>query len=105
MGRVTPDYAQKWTEYRNLRNQFLFVLTGYFPLVVTLFIILPVSRFDLVFRLLNLCWLVLLVFAAFRLRNWRCPNCGGRFFAHSERRGLSLLTKNCGNCQLPKYSG
>jgi len=59
---------------------------------------------SIAFGFVNLCWLVLLIFAAFRLRNWRCPRCGGPFFANSERRGLSFLTKNCGNCQLQKFS-
>jgi hypothetical protein len=50
------------------------------------FIVLPVTRFDIVFRAVNFCWLVLLVVVVLRLRHWRCPRCGKRFFAHSETR-------------------
>src|SRR6266404_1848465 len=99
---MATGYIREWTQYRKLRNQL--VLVGYFLLAATLFIVLPVTRFDIVFRVMNFCWLVLLVVVVLRLRHWRCPRCGKRFFAHSERRGLSFLTKNCGSCRLPKYS-
>lgn len=96
-------YAQDWTQYRKLRSQFFVVLVGYFPVAVALFLILPVRAIDLAFSIVNVCWLILLVFMALRLRNWRCPRCGERFFTRSDRPGLGFLAKICGNCQLPKY--
>src|SRR5205814_7301770 len=101
---MMTDYPHAWKGYRKLRNQLLVVLVGYFPVVVCLFIILPVSGAGLIWGLANLCWLAILAFVALRLRNWRCPRCGERFFVHSERSGLGFLSRNCGNCQLPKYS-
>ena len=64
------DYIREWTQYRKLRNQLLLVLVGYFLLAAALFIVLPVARFDIVFRAVNFCWLVLLVVAVTRLRRW-----------------------------------
>jgi hypothetical protein len=55
---VTTGYIHEWTVYRKLRNQLLFVLVAYVPLAVTLFIVLPVSKFDSAFRLVNVTWLV-----------------------------------------------
>lgn len=101
---MTGAYADKWAELRKLQKQLLFIAAASFPVDVVLLLILPVSSTSPVFILVNLCWLVLFGITLFRLRNWRCPQCEKRFFAYSERYGLSFLTKSCGNCQLRKYS-
>jgi len=103
IGCVTTDYSQAWLEYRKKRNQVLLVLIGYFPLAL-LFFAIPVSMFNLGFGFLNFCWLAVLAFVILRLRAWRCPRCGDQFFAHSGRSSFSFFAKNCGNCQLRKYS-
>jgi hypothetical protein len=102
------DYTANWLEYRRLRNELvLFVLTSA-PLFFLL-VLMSVRRDHAWFwnglaEILNLLWTVALVIIYLRLRRWRCPRCGKRFYSHCERRGLWLLTNHCWHCELIKYS-
>jgi len=102
------DYTQDWLRYKRLRNQLLLVCFGLSPILFVLMVIISISggpswAASLASGMLNVCWLALLVFMYFRVRNWPCPRCGRRFYSYSERHGLWLFTRHCGYCDLPKY--
>src|SRR5258708_114626 len=89
---MATGYIREWTQYRKLRNQLLLVLVGYFLLAATLFIVLPVTRFDIVFRVMNFCWLVLLVVVVLRLRHWAAHDAESDF-SHIQNDGVKVFLR------------
>jgi hypothetical protein len=105
------DYAQEWLNYKRRRNQLLIVWLGLPFVLLALMLVAPTPMllgtswgWRLAQAIPDLLGMALSVVVYWRLRAWPCPRCGKRFFANSERRGLGILTRWCGECGLRKYS-
>ncbi len=101
-------YKRDWETLHRLKTQLLWATLGSTAALFGLFIILASAFGDswltwVGITILDVCYAALLLVMYLRVRLWRCPRCGNRFFAYSERHALSIFTKRCGNCNLNRF--
>jgi hypothetical protein len=104
------EYQQEWEEYRKWRNyeplSFLLGIAGIIS--ITLFFKLLGAEsiiFAWIILSIVLGWAILFLYVIGKFHNWRCPNCGERFYEKSFFLNSPNFISNCVNCNLPKYYG
>lgn len=99
-------YAQEWEEYRNPRAMVLGLLLGGGPVLfivgILLSQVLPDEIANNAFLTIGALWMLAIVAAEIRMRNWRCPRCG-QYFLDRAKIGNELLQKRCFHCGLEKW--
>ena len=102
------DYEMAWQDYKKRRNQFLFLLIGWFPMMAACGYVIRALfhgyRPATVFVILNIAWIVLLIISGSRLTEWRCPCCEQPFFTTWLWCFNDPFVRVCVHCRLPKYA-
>jgi hypothetical protein len=101
-------YAVKWRKFAVRRNTALFLLYGWVPVCVGLFLL---SRYwihqPIASLILMGLWLLLAVAAVWWAGEFRCPRCSRRFAAQGRGRHVNwtrgFFEKICANCKLKKF--
>jgi hypothetical protein len=104
------DFHDQWQAFALRRNLALFLLFGWVPVCVGLFLL---SRYWLhqpvLFLLIMLVWLVSALATVWWAGQFRCPRCSRRYASLGHKRTINvtrgLFDKICSNCKLTKFEG
>jgi hypothetical protein len=104
----STGYDKDWRKYAVRRNTAFFLLFGWIPACVTLFLL---SRYWLhlpeFFLVIMLVWLVAALSAVWWAGQFRCPRCRRRFAALGHGRTVNitrgLFDKICSNCKMARF--
>jgi len=102
-------YQRQWQRMRNRRNLFAVVLVieflGFFPFGI---LVTSVERrfglADKIFDRAMLCYGILYMLTASRLRRFPCPRYGKNFFGGFFATTETVMGRNCANCGLRRYA-
>jgi hypothetical protein len=98
------DYREQWQRYRKLRNLFMWIFLGYFPVVFAFTVIVSKLFHSLAPGfLLAGGWMLALVVVGTRLSEWWCPRCG-KWYSATWGYNKGFFARKCVNCGLLKYA-
>jgi hypothetical protein len=98
----STDYAVSWEDYRRRCRRAALLLLGWLPVAGGFAFLM--QRFHLSEAAAEVgagAWMVAAFWTALRIKLWRCPRCGNRFFM--RRLVSDPFARKCLHCGLPKW--
>src|SRR5690242_9838783 len=91
-----------WREYRIRRNLSLVAFFGYVPCIAAAAVVAKRLWGSVEPALVvALAWMIFALIVGNWFLGFRCPRCGGAFFAVSQRRLFKTMVRRCASCGLP----